>query len=68
MLHSIKYKNLEEVLSYFINFLPEPKRDGIASISKYAKVNDEDVTVRAVKRRVCTGFTWSFEVTVGASI
>ncbi|MBC8053575.1 MAG: hypothetical protein H7Y13_10980 [Sphingobacteriaceae bacterium] len=65
MLQVKQYSSIEEVLSYFMNLLPEPKPDTIASVSKYAKVDNERVTVKAIKQKVCLGFTWSFEIIVG---
>lgn len=61
----MQYKSLEEVLSHFISFLPEPKPNGIASVSKYARVDNEEVTVKAIKTKICAGFAWNFEITVG---
>ena len=67
MLSLINYKDLEEMLQYFLELLPEPASSRIASVSKYARVNDEDIIMKAIKKEASAGFTWNFEITVRAS-
>ncbi|MBC7915498.1 MAG: hypothetical protein H7Y07_15410 [Pyrinomonadaceae bacterium] len=65
MQHFKHYNSLDEVLHYFLSFLPEAKSDRISSVVKYAKVNNEDVKLHAIKRKISSGFIWNFEITVG---
>lgn len=59
------YESIDDVLNYFIGFLPEAKPDRINSVVKYAKVNNEEIKVQAIKRKSLTGFSWMFEITFG---
>ncbi|MBC7913641.1 MAG: hypothetical protein H7Y07_05910 [Pyrinomonadaceae bacterium] len=61
------YNSLDEVLHYFLSFLPDANADCISSVIKYAKVNNEDVKLAAIKRKISSGFTWNFEITLGQS-
>ncbi len=62
------YNTLDDVLSYFLSLLPEAKPDRIASISKYARINNEEIKVQAVKRKDASGFTWNLEITVDFAV
>jgi hypothetical protein len=66
MIQEIRYNTFEEMLNYFVSFLPEPSQPGIASVVKYARINDEEITLKAVKERAFSGLMWKFEITVGA--
>ncbi|MFD2161438.1 hypothetical protein ACFSJU_03485 [Paradesertivirga mongoliensis] len=65
MLVFTPYKDIEEVLKYFIDFLPEPQSKGISSVVKYARIDNENVILRAKKSKSYLGFSWNFEITVG---
>ncbi len=59
------YESIDDVLNYFLGLLPEAKPDRINSVVKYAKVNNEEIKVHAIKRKNITGFSWAFEITLG---
>lgn len=59
-----QYNNLDDVLGYFLTILPEAKSDRIASISKYARINNKKIKLRAIKRQNASGFTWNLEIAV----
>jgi len=62
------YNTLDDVLSFFLTILSEAKPDRVASISKYARVNNEEIKVQAIKRKDASGFTWNLEITVDFAI
>lgn len=66
MLVFTPYKDIEEVLEYFIDFLPEPQSNGISSVVKYARIDNENVILRAKKSKSYLGFSWNFEITVSS--
>ena len=68
MIQDIQYNTFEDMLNYFVCFLPQPTQRGIASVVKYARINNEDVMLKAVKEKVFSGFTWKFEITVNAAV
>ena len=59
------YESIDDVLKYFLALLPEAKPDRINSVVKYAKVNNEEIKVQAIKRKSVTGFSWTYEITLG---
>jgi hypothetical protein len=58
------YNTLDDVLGHFLTILPEAKPDRIASISKYARINNKDIKLQAIKRKDASGFTWNLEIAV----
>lgn len=63
-MHLNQYTSIEEMFSYFIEFLPDVKSGRIASVIKYARVNDKEVKLHAQKQKKDTGFIWNFEITL----
>jgi hypothetical protein len=65
MMDLLEYESLEEVITYLKKFLPYSEDNRINSVSKYARVQKNEVTVKAIKARDLSGWTWNFEVFIG---
>ena len=63
-----QYDNLDEVFTYLFAILPEPGTDRIASVSKYVMVSNQQIEVKAIKKKQNSGFGWNLEVTIGQKI
>ena len=62
MLYCTNYTSLEEAINYFMTLLPELNSNRIASISKYARVDNEEIRIQARKSISWSGISWSLEI------
>ena len=62
MLYGTNYTSLEEAINYFMTLLPELNSNRIASISKYARVDNEEIRIQARKSISWSGISWSLEI------
>lgn len=53
----IQYKDLNEVLQSFLAFLLEANTPRVASVYKYARVNNNEITLKATKKITPLGLT-----------
>jgi hypothetical protein len=65
MINLTEYSSIEDAINYIIKLLPEPTVSRVAAVVKYARVDQSNIKIKAVKVANPLGTSWNLEVTVG---